>query len=162
MTRKRRRLYMVIVGMACLAVATGLVLNAFNQDLVFFYSPSEVAKQPPATGRMIRIGGLVEMGSLQRVGGGPKIVFKVTDGKFDLTVAYTGLLPDLFREGQGVVAEGALDQGGVLVATQILAKHDEKYMPPEVVAALKKSGQWRENEAASATAAAALPGGKQL
>jgi cytochrome c-type biogenesis protein CcmE len=160
MTRKRRRLYMVIVGMVCLAVATGLVLNAFNQDLVFFYSPSEVAKNPPSPGRVIRIGGLVETGSLKRVGSGPGITFKVTDGKFDLNVAYSGVLPDLFREGQGVVAEGALDQSGALVASQILAKHDEKYMPPEVVAALKKSGQWRENEAASANAAAALPGGK--
>ena len=153
---------MVIVGMVCLAVATGLVLNAFNQDLVFFYSPSEVAKKPPAPGRVIRIGGLVETGSLKRVGNGPGIVFKVTDGKFDLIVSYTGVLPDLFREGQGVVAEGALDETGALVASQILAKHDEKYMPPEVVAALKKSGQWRENEAASANAAAALSGGKSL
>ena len=89
-------------------------------------------------------------------------MFKVTDGKFDLIVSYTGVLPDLFREGQGVVAEGALDETGALVASQILAKHDEKYMPPEVVAALKKSGQWRENEAASANAAAALSGGKSL
>jgi cytochrome c-type biogenesis protein CcmE len=147
---------MVLVGMVCLATATGLVLNAFNQDLVFFYSPSEVAQKHPEPGRMIRIGGLVEMGSLRRLAGA-SIQFKVTDGKFELPVAYTGVLPDLFREGQGVVAEGALDDGGTLQASQILAKHDEKYMPPEVVAALKKSGEWRENAAATASAAAALP-----
>ena len=162
MTRKRRRLYMVTVGMACLGIAAGLVLNAFNQDLVFFYSPSDLAKAHPEPGRTIRIGGLVEMGSLKHDAGDPGIVFKVTDGKFELPVAYTGVLPDLFREGQGVVAEGALDQSGTLHAAQILAKHDEKYMPPDVVAALKKSGEWRENEAATANAAPALAQGKSL
>jgi cytochrome c-type biogenesis protein CcmE len=102
------------------------------------------------------------MGSLKRQLGQSGIVFRVTDGKFELPVAYVGVLPDLFREGQGVVAEGALDQSGTLRASQILAKHDEKYMPPEVVAALKKSGEWRENEAATAKAEPALPLGKSL
>jgi cytochrome c-type biogenesis protein CcmE len=156
MTRKRRRLTMVLAGMTCLGVATGLVLNAMSDDLVFFYSPSELAAKHPAVGRDIRIGGLVEMGSVQRTEGGTHIAFKVTDGREDVAVAYTGVLPDLFREGQGVVAEGSLDAAGTVEANTILAKHDEKYMPPEVVAALKKSGEWQEDQRASARAVPAL------
>jgi cytochrome c-type biogenesis protein CcmE len=156
MTRKRRRLYVVLAGMACLGVGTGLVLNAFNDDLVFFYSPSDLAAKPPSIGRTLRIGGLVENGSVKRLEGGRRIAFKVTDGKHAVDVAYTGVLPDLFREGQGVIAEGTLEPTGHIEAAEVLAKHDEKYMPPDVVAALKKSGAWQEDKRASAAAAPAL------
>ncbi|HTH96291.1 MAG TPA: cytochrome c maturation protein CcmE [Stellaceae bacterium] len=156
MTRKRRRLYLVLGGMGCLGVAVALVLNAFNDDLVFFYSPSDLVQKHPTPGRTLRIGGLVEDGSVKRLDGGKQIDFKVTDGKHDVAVAYTGVLPDLFREGQGVIAEGALTGTGTIVATQVLAKHDEKYMPPDVVAALKKSGEWQEDKRASAAASPAL------
>ncbi|HVJ51432.1 MAG TPA: cytochrome c maturation protein CcmE [Aliidongia sp.] len=156
MTRKRRRLIMVVGGMACLSVAAFLVLNAFNDNLVFFYSPSEIAQKQPAAGRMMRIGGLVEEQSVTKSEGGKRIAFKVTDGAHDLPVVYVGVPPSLFREGQGVVAEGRLDRDGVFQAQTIMAKHDERYMPPEVAAALKKSGQWRGEEAASAPATPAL------
>ena len=144
MTRKRRRLYALGAGMLALFVAAGLALSAFEETLVFFYSPSEmIAKQPPA-GRAIRLGGLVEEGSLEKSADGTGIRFRVTDLTRTVTVTYSGLLPDLFREGQGVVAEGSLGEDGVFQARQVLAKHDETYMPPEVAEALKKSGRWRE------------------
>jgi cytochrome c-type biogenesis protein CcmE len=156
MTRKRRRLYMVGVGMLCLGVATALILNALNGDLVYFYSPSDLAAKRPEVGRLLRIGGLVEMGSVTHSEGGKRMTFKVTDGKHEIPVTYEGPLPDLFREGQGVIAEGSLDATGTIDAATILAKHDERYMPPDVVAALKKSGEWREDARASAPAAPAL------
>jgi cytochrome c-type biogenesis protein CcmE len=157
MTRKKRRLTLVLVGMSCLGVAAALALSAFSDNLVFFYSPSDIAQKQPAAGRSMRIGGLVEDHSVTRTEGGKEITFKVTDGSHDLTVTYVGVPPDLFREGQGVIAEGKLDQGGVFVAASILAKHDERYMPKEVVDALKQSGQWRgDNPAASASAAPAV------
>lgn len=155
MTRKGRRLTMLITGAGCLSVATALVLNAFRDNIVFFYSPSELASKNPGIERPLRIGGLVEMHTVERLPGN-QIVFKVTDGNHDVKVAYQGLLPDLFREGQGVVAEGKLTADGNFTASTILAKHDEKYMPPEVAAALKKSGQWRGNEAAAAKATPAI------
>ena len=145
MTRKRRRLYMVLAGMTALGVAAALVLSAFNDELVFFYSPSDVAQKQVGPDRRIRIGGLVEENSVQRQG--PTVEFKVTDGRTTLPVRYIGALPDLFREGQGVVAEGSV-KSGVFQASSVLAKHDEKYMPPEVADALKRSGHWQEGQKA--------------
>ncbi|MBI1776548.1 MAG: cytochrome c maturation protein CcmE [Proteobacteria bacterium] len=143
MTRKRRRLLLLIIGMAFLGSATALVLTAFEDSLVFFYSPSEaMAKQVPPD-RRFRLGGLVEPDSVKRRADGVTTDFRVTDGASGIPVTYSGILPDLFREGQGVVAEGSL-KNGVFHAQTVLAKHDEKYMPPEVAEALKRSGQWRE------------------
>ena len=126
-----------------LAVAVALMLNAFRDSIVFFNSPSDVAEKRIAAGTRIRIGGLVKEGSLVR-GDDLKVRFEVTDGNRDVRVAYQGVLPDLFREGQGVVAEGALDGAGLFNADTILAKHDETYMPKEVADALKKSGHWKD------------------
>src|SRR5579863_3585519 len=142
MSRKRRRLLALAVGLALLGAATALVLAAFNQNLVFFYSPSDLAAKGIGPGRRIRIGGMVEEHSLQRQDDGQTALFRVTDGKTNIAVSYTGILPDLFREGQGVVAEGRLLPDGTFSASTVLAKHDEKYMPPEVVEALKKAGRW--------------------
>lgn len=142
MTRKRKRLLAVLGLMGGLGIAAALVLSAFNDNLVFFHSPSDVAgKQLPA-GRLFRLGGLVEQGSVKK--DGLNTDFVVTDLRASIPVRYTGMLPDLFREGQGVVANGRLDAEGRFVATEVLAKHDENYMPPEVAEALKKSGQWHE------------------
>jgi cytochrome c-type biogenesis protein CcmE len=151
MTRKRKRLWILISGLVALGGATAMVLAAFSDNLVFFYSPSELVAKPDAAGRHIRIGGLVETKSLVHEDG-RHVAFRVTDGKTDLAVTYEGILPDLFREGQGVVAEGRLGKDGVFVASNVLAKHDEKYMPPEVADALKKSGHWQEGGDASALA----------
>jgi cytochrome c-type biogenesis protein CcmE len=155
MTRKRRRLLTVIVGLVALGAATALVLAAFNDNLVFFYSPSELAAKTVMPERRIRIGGLVETNSVAKQVDGHAVAFRVTDGNTDLKVVYDGILPDLFREGQGVVAEGKLGRDGVFVASSVLAKHDEKYMPPEVADALKKSGRWQEGSTPGATPAKA-------
>ena len=144
MTRKRRRLLGLALGLGMLGAATAMVLAAFNDNLVFFYGPSDLATKSIGPGRRIRIGGLVETQSLRHSADGRGFDFRVTDGKADITVVYEGVLPDLFREGQGVVAEGRLRADGVFVATSVLAKHDEKYMPPEVADALKKAGRWQE------------------
>jgi cytochrome c-type biogenesis protein CcmE len=144
MTRKRRRLITVLAGLVALGAATALVLAAFNDNLVFFYSPSELAAKHVGPERRIRIGGLVENNSVAKQADGHSVAFRVTDGKTELRVVYDGILPDLFREGQGVVAEGKLGHDGVFIASNVLAKHDEKYMPPEVADALKKSGRWQE------------------
>jgi len=146
MTRKRRRLVLIGGSLGVLAVAVALMLNAFRDSIVFFNSPSDVAEKHIAPGTRIRLGGLVKSGSLVR-GDNLKIRFDVTDGGREIPVAYQGLLPDLFREGQGVVAEGALDRSGVFNADTILAKHDETYMPKEVADALKKSGHWKDDYA---------------
>ena len=143
MTRKRRRLILIGGALCVLAVAVGLMLNAFRDSIVFFNSPTDVAAKHIPPGTRIRIGGLVKAGSVVR-GDDLKIRFDVTDGNRDIAVAYQGVLPDLFREGQGVVAEGALDSGGLFDADTILAKHDENYMPKEVADALKKSGRWKD------------------
>lgn len=144
MTRKHRRLAMVAAGMALLAAAAALVLTAFEDSLVFFYSPTDLQAKELPPGRTIRIGGLVEEGSVQRGGtDGLAVTFRITDLQSVVPVRYEGILPDLFREGQGVVAEGTFRQDGTFVATEVLAKHDETYMPPEVADALKKSGQWQ-------------------
>ncbi len=147
MTRKRRRLYMVLGGMALLSVAAALVLTALDENLSYFYDPSNIAEAP--LGRAIRLGGLVEEDSVARQADGVTVTFRVTDGAKSIAVTYKGLLPDLFREGQGVITEGTLDPGGVFVAREVLAKHDENYMPREVADALKKSGQWKGGEEAN-------------
>jgi cytochrome c-type biogenesis protein CcmE len=148
MTRKQRRLVLIGGSGVVLAVAVGLVLNAMSGSIALFRSPSEIAKQHLAPGTRVRIGGLVETGSVKR-GGDLRIRFKVTDGKHAIAVRYQGLVPDLFREGQGVVAEGRIEPGNTLLADTVLAKHDERYMPREVVEALKKSGRWKEGELAA-------------
>jgi cytochrome c-type biogenesis protein CcmE len=146
MTRKRRRLWLVLACGAALASATALVLFAFNDNLVFFVSPSDLAKASP-NGRPVRLGGLVEAGSVETGGGGKAgVTFKVTDGANSVTVKYAGVLPGLFREGQGVVTLGTLAANGTFQATEVLAKHDENYMPKEVADALKKSGHWNPSE----------------
>ena len=130
--------------MALLGGAVGLVLFAARDTLVYFYSPTEVAQKHLPQGRAMRIGGLVEEGSVVRHADGTNITFAVTDLQNRIIVRYTGLLPDLFREGKGIVAEGKMDAEGNFIASSVLAKHDENYMPPEVAEALKKSGQWNE------------------
>jgi cytochrome c-type biogenesis protein CcmE len=145
MTRKNRRAAFIVLGLAILAVAVGLVLNAMRDNIVFFYSPSDVAEKALGPGTRIRLGGMVEEGTLKHIG--PTTVsFNITDYAKTVSVSYTGILPDLFREGQGVVAEGMMTPDGAFIADTVLAKHDEKYMPPEVAAALKKSGRWQEGE----------------
>jgi cytochrome c-type biogenesis protein CcmE len=143
MTRKQRRLILIGSSLGVLAVAVGLVLSALRDSIVFFNSPTDVAEKHLSAGTRIRLGGLVKPGSLQR-GENLRIRFEVTDGKTDVPVRYQGIVPDLFREGQGVVAEGKLEPGGTLDADTVLAKHDERYMPREVVDALKKTGHWQE------------------
>ena len=146
MTRKRRRLYMVTAGVAMLGIATALVLNAFQDNLVFFFSPSELSAREISPGQRIRLGGLVETGSVEREPGTPTVRFSVTDTAGSVTVVYSGMLPDLFREGQGVVVQGSLGPDGIFSADEVLAKHDENYMPPEVADALKKAGHWQKDE----------------
>jgi cytochrome c-type biogenesis protein CcmE len=141
-TPKRRRLWLLVASLGVLGVAAALVLTALNDNIVFFYSPSQLAEKKPAPDRRLRIGGLVEQGSVKKEG---EIVrFTVTDMQKTVPVVYRGLLPDLFREGQGVIAEGSLGSDGVFTAREVLAKHDENYMPPEVAKALKESGRWQE------------------
>jgi len=142
-TRKQRRLVLIGCSIGVLAVAVGLVLNAMTGSIVFFNSPTDVAEKHLSPGTRIRIGGLVKTGSVQR-GEKLNIRFEVTDGKHDVTVRFQGIVPDLFREGQGVVAEGKIEGGDILVADTVLAKHDERYMPKEVVDSLKRSGRWQE------------------
>jgi cytochrome c-type biogenesis protein CcmE len=141
MTRKQKRLALIGGALGVLGLAVGMVLFALRDNVVFFYGPTEMAEKQVGPGLRLRIGGLVKTGTLTHLEG-KSITFDVTDGNHDVPVAYTGLLPDLFKEGQGVVAEGALDKGGVFRADSILAKHDERYMPREVADALKKQGTW--------------------
>ncbi len=145
MTRKQRRLVLISSALATLGLAVGLVLVALRDNIVFFYGPSELAQKAPHPGQRLRIGGLVKQGSLVRESG-QTIRFAVTDAKQQVEVTYTGLLPDLFQEGQGVVAEGTLGADKIFHADSVLAKHDERYMPREVADALKKQGVWREGE----------------
>jgi cytochrome c-type biogenesis protein CcmE len=142
MTRKQRRGVLIGACLTVLAVAVGLVLFAMRDSIVFFYSPSDVSAMKIGPGTRFRLGGLVETGSVVR-GEGTTIRFTITDQTKTLPVIYTGVLPDLFREGQGVVAEGMLEPGGVFRADYVLAKHDENYMPPEVAKKLKAQGVWR-------------------
>jgi cytochrome c-type biogenesis protein CcmE len=159
MTRKQRRLTLIGCSLAVLAIAAGLVLNALRDSIVFFSTPSMVAEKHIGPGRRFRLGGLVETGSLKR-GDNLAVSFTVGDGGAALPVTYKGILPDLFREGQGVVAEGALDASGVFRADTVLAKHDETYMPKDVADALKKQGHWKDDYGAKSTnmpTAAAVP-----
>ena len=161
MTRKRRRLYIVLACGIGLASAAALTLSAFNDNLVFFVSPSDIAARG-ATGRTVRLGGLVEAGSVVRGSAGAAATsFRVTDGSKSVAVTYKGILPDLFREGQGVVTLGSLNPDGTFAASEVLAKHDETYMPKEVAEALKKSGHWNpENGSPPAAALWNVPNGK--
>jgi len=143
MTRKQRRLTLIGSAFAVLAFAAGLVLYALSGSIVFFSTPTMAAEQHIAPGKRFRLGGLVQPGSL--VCGGSQVSFEVADGGAKLPVIYTGILPDLFREGQGVVAEGALDASGTFRADTVLAKHDENYMPKDVADALKKQGHWKDD-----------------
>jgi cytochrome c-type biogenesis protein CcmE len=144
MTRKQRRAVLIAVGVGILSVAVLLVLFALRDTIVFFHTPKEVAEKQIPAGKRIRLGGLVADGSLKR-GAGTAIEFTITDTARSIPVSYTGILPDLFREGQGVVAEGKLDASGRFLADTILAKHDETYMPPEVAKALKEQGVWKHS-----------------
>jgi cytochrome c-type biogenesis protein CcmE len=146
LTRRGRRLALIAAALAVIGAAAGLALYALSDSIVFFYSPSEVATKALAPGARLRVGGLVKTGSVVK-SAGETVAFVVTDGVHDLSVSYQGLLPDLFREGQGVVAEGVLEASNEMRADTILAKHDERYMPREVVDALKKEGRWQEGEA---------------
>ena len=139
MKPRSKRLIAIACGLTALGVATALVLNAFNSNLVFFFSPTQVAANEAPQGRSFRVGGLVEMGSIKREPQGLTTRFVVTDLAKTIPVTYTGLLPDLFKEGKGVVAQGKLGPDGVFRAEQVLAKHDENYMPPEAADALAKA-----------------------
>ncbi len=143
MKRKHRRLTFILTGLVLLGAAAGLVLVAFEDNLVFFYTPTDLTEKDIPEGRRFRIGGLVEEGSVERLADGLTVSFRVTDLSKTVPVTYKGVLPDLFREGQGVVAEGYLDASGVFTAETVLAKHDENYMPPEVADALRASGKWK-------------------
>ena len=143
MTRKGRRLTLIASMLAVLGVAAGLVLFAMRDSIVFFYGPSELAEKALSPGTRLRIGGLVKDGSVVK-GDNKSMSFVITDSKKDVRVAYVGQVPDLFREGQGVVAEGVLVGPGQVRADSVLAKHDEKYMPREVADALKKQGVWND------------------
>lgn len=146
MTPKRKRLWLVVGSVAVLGCAATLVLTALSDNIVFFYSPTQIAEKQIPPERRFRMGGLVEAGSVQKSADSQETRFTVTDTHKTVAVVYRGLLPDLFREGQGVVAEGSLGADGVFVAREILAKHDENYMPPEVAKALKEAGQWKERK----------------
>ena len=143
MTRKQRRLVLIGGSLGVLAVAATLVLSALKDSIVFFNSPTDVVEKHVAPGTRIRLGGLVKPGTVQR-GDELAVRFEVTAGNSAITVDYQGVLPDLFREGQGVIAEGTLQPGGAFRADTVLAKHDEKYMPREVADALKKQGHWKD------------------
>ena len=144
MTRKQTRLTIILASLAVLGCAAGLVLYAIRDTIVFFYTPSEIAEKHVAPGTRLRLGGLVETNSLTKAGS--TATFVVTDKIGTIKVSYTGQLPDLFREGQGVVAEGAVSPDGVFVADTVLAKHDENYMPKDVADKLKEKGVWKEGE----------------
>ncbi len=144
MTRKQRRFGLIAGSLAVLGAAVGLILYALTDSIVFFHSPTEVEEKNIKPGTRLRVGGLVSPGTVVK-GEKLSVQFEVTDGNKAITVAYTGILPDLFREGQGVVAEGVLEQPGRFYADSVLAKHDENYMPREVADALKKQGYWKDD-----------------
>ncbi len=156
-TRKRRRLWILVLCAIGLGSATALTLTAFQDNLVFFRSPSDILAERPTPDRAFRLGGLVEGGSVEREpavsGQRPMVRFRVTDGAHAINVAFQGVLPDLFREGQGVVTMGRLGPDGVFRASEVLARHDETYMPPEVADALKRSGHWNPAQGAAPPAA---------
>ena len=145
--RRRQRITLLLLVLLCSAGATALALTALNDKIAFFVSPSDIATGNLPDGKRFRLGGLVVEGSVERRADG-EIDFGLTDGAHSVVVAYTGILPDLFREGQGIVAQGSLDGSGRFVAKEVLAKHDERYMPPEVTSALKRSGHWQPDGSA--------------
>jgi len=147
MKRKHKRLTFVVIALGLLGVAAALILNAFEENIVFFYSPTEIKAKQLKPDQRLRLGGLVEEGSMEKATDGV-VFFRVTDTANVIKVRYKGILPDLFREGQGVIAEGHL-KGNEFVADEVLAKHDENYMPPEVADAIKKSGQWKDPKEAA-------------
>lgn len=155
MTRRRRRLVLLLACGLGLGSAAALTLSAFSDNIVFFLAPSDLATKAPRIGRTFRLGGLVEAGSVSRShqGNQPVARFRVTDGAAAVSVTYAGILPDLFREGQGVVALGAMQADGSFRASEVLAKHDATYMPKEVVDALKKAGHWDPAQGAAPPAA---------
>ena len=148
MTRKQKRISVILGGLAMLGVAAGLVLYALRDSIVFFYTPSEISEKGIKPGQRLRIGGLVEKGSVKK-SDGTAVNFVVTDTIKALAVTFNGQLPDLFREGQGVVAEGVLDAGGTFRADTVLAKHDENYMPKDLSDKLKEKGVWQETKGAT-------------
>jgi cytochrome c-type biogenesis protein CcmE len=154
MTRKQRRAVLIVAGLVLIGAAVGLAGYALRQNVTFFMSPTDILANTPAPGTRIRLGGLVEENTFRRDGTGAS-VFKITDRVKSIPVTYNGILPDLFKPGQGAVVEGRFGPDGVFTADTVLAKHDEKYMPPEVAAALKKSGYWQEE---SGKPKAAAPG----
>jgi len=145
MTKKQTRLSLILSGLALLGVAVGLMLYALSDSIVFFYTPSEMIAKNISPGTRVRLGGLVEQGSLVK-GDDGQVTFTVTDKTKAMKVSYKGLLPDLFREGQGVVAEGSAVGDGSFHADSVLAKHDEKYMPKEIVDKLKAQGEWHPDQ----------------
>jgi len=152
MKARTKRGVAIVAGLVTLGIAAALVLNAFQSNLVFFFSPSQIAANEAPRERSFRLGGLVEQGSLKRDTSGLTVTFVVTDLAKTIPVTYTGLLPDLFKEGKGVVAQGKLGADGMFRADQVLAKHDENYMPPEAAEALKnaqagKGAPMKSNEA---------------
>jgi cytochrome c-type biogenesis protein CcmE len=143
--KKKRRLAFAVSLLAAGAALAGVIVYGLGENTMYFRSPSDVAERQVSQGVTFVLGGLVEKGSLKQ-GAGAQVQFRVTDGKSTVPADFNGVLPALFREGQGVVATGAMDGRGTFIATEVLAKHDEKYMPPEVVDALKRSGRWKEGE----------------
>ncbi len=154
MKTRHKRLSFLLLGLAALGVAAVFVFNAFNSNLVFFFSPSQVAAKEAPIGRSFRIGGMVETGSLKRESNGLTVNFVVTDTAKTIPVVYTGILPDLFKEGKGVVAQGKLTNDGVFHADEVLAKHDENYMPPEAAEALKNAKKTNEQISKSVSSSA--------
>ncbi len=152
MTPRQRRFGLLAAALACCGIAAALVLNAFRSNLVFFFSPSQVAAQEAPVARSFRLGGLVAPGSIRREGDGMTVRFVVTDTARQVPVQYRGLLPDLFREGKGVVARGQLQADGTFIASEVLAKHDENYMPPEAADALRQAEQVNRRMAEAAPA----------
>jgi len=139
MKPRHKRIAIIAAGLGVLALASALVLNAFRSNLVFFFSPSQVMANGAPRGKAFRIGGLVETGSVKRADDGLTVRFRVTDTAHTVAVVYTGILPDLFKEGKGVVAQGRLGADGVFTATEVLAKHDENYMPPDAAHAIEQA-----------------------
>jgi cytochrome c-type biogenesis protein CcmE len=154
---RHKRIALIVGGLAILGLVVALVLSAFQSNLVFFFSPTQVAAGQAPRGKSFRVGGLVKAGSIVRESDGVTLRFVMTDMEREMTVAYKGILPDLFREGKGAVAQGKLDEGGVFVASEVLAKHDENYMPPEAAKALGDA-----SDRAAATQAAEQAAAKTL
>jgi len=138
---RKKRLALIVLMVSGIAIGVGFALKSLDENIMFFFTPSEVAQGKAPQGKLFRIGGMVVNGSVSRPGDGLTVEFDLTDNNNNLKVRYTGILPDLFREGQGIIANGELDKDGAFVAQQVLAKHDENYMPPEVAAAMSKSSE---------------------